>query len=198
AELISFTDANQPCVIFGLGNAQRDQFLQHDSDLDPVGCGQGIQLQRVLASGQLTLVGRAGNRTIDVGKFAAIILVPGPDSGWCVGVVTHSVLPCSFQRDARRRRMTWEDTSPGGRHWPPQSPNQALRISPSSRKIRLFRGLIQASPPCTKPSSRKRLRDISACTVWLLLSVCSSSRTRGPITDTRSIRACRLAALAPG
>lgn len=38
-----------------------------------------IQLQRVLADGQLLLVGRAGDRTVDLGEAPAALGVPRPD-----------------------------------------------------------------------------------------------------------------------
>src|SRR5207302_7449493 len=63
------------------GVAQRQQLLEHDGDLLAVGRAQRIELQRMAADRQLLVMGGAGDRAIDVGKAAAVRLVPGPDFG---------------------------------------------------------------------------------------------------------------------
>src|SRR5690554_4952333 len=154
AELIALADADQPGVVFRLAEAGLQQLLEHDGDLDPVGRGQRIQLQRMLATRQLTLVGGPGNGPVDAGKLAAVVLVPGPDPWWYVAVFAHLILPVCA-RSGIDRQHSWEA-------WYPRPPAQATGrgtdqpacSSPSSRNTRLFTGRIQASPPCTSPSSR--------------------------------------------
>jgi hypothetical protein len=66
-----FVDADQPGVVFGAGVAQRQQLFQHHGDLDAVGRGQRVQLQRVLAHRQLLVMRGAGDGPVDVGELAA-------------------------------------------------------------------------------------------------------------------------------
>mmetsp|Transcript_1028 Transcript_1028/g.2629 ORF Transcript_1028/g.2629 Transcript_1028/m.2629 type:complete len:265 (-) Transcript_1028:326-1120(-) len=86
AELLAFVDADQPGVVLGAGVAEGQQLLQHHRDLDAIGRAQRVELQRVAADRQLTLVGGAGHWAVDVGKLAAAGLVPGPDWRRYVGI----------------------------------------------------------------------------------------------------------------
>ena len=79
AELIAFADLDQPGVVFCAAFTEREQFLQHDRDLDAVGRRQRIELQRMLADRQFLVVRGAGDRPVDAGKFTAAFLVPFPD-----------------------------------------------------------------------------------------------------------------------
>ena len=65
--------------------AQRQQLFQHDRDLHAIGRAQRIQLQRVLAHGQLFIVRSPGNGPVDAGELAAVFFVPLPDGGGGVG-----------------------------------------------------------------------------------------------------------------
>ena len=78
-ELVAFADIDQPGIVFGPGNAARQQFFQQYGDLDPVGRGQRIQLVRVLAHRQLLFVGRSGDRPVDAGELAAAFAFLLPD-----------------------------------------------------------------------------------------------------------------------
>src|SRR5690554_3336642 len=73
AELITLADADQPGVVFRLAGAGLQQLLEHDGDLDPVGRGQRIQLQRMLATRQLTLVGGPDLGSMLVSSIAGIL-----------------------------------------------------------------------------------------------------------------------------
>jgi hypothetical protein len=84
-ELVAIADFDEPAVVFGAGVAQGEQLFEHHRDLHAVGRGHGIQLQRVLAHRQGFVVRGAGNGAVDVGKLAAVGLVPSPDGGRCVG-----------------------------------------------------------------------------------------------------------------
>ncbi|CAM4851251.1 unnamed protein product [Rotaria magnacalcarata] len=79
AELVAVADLDQPGVVFRAGMPEGQQLFEEDGDLLPVGRGQGIQLQRVLADRQFLFMGRAGNRAVDAGEGAAAFGVPGPD-----------------------------------------------------------------------------------------------------------------------
>src|SRR5690349_14033892 len=83
AELVALADADQPGVVFGALVALREQFFEHDRDLDAVRRALRVELQRMLADRQFLLLLRAGRRAIDVGEAAhcAVGLVPGPDLG---------------------------------------------------------------------------------------------------------------------
>src|SRR5690554_1751021 len=104
AELIALADANQPGVVFRLAEAGLQQLFKHDGDLDPVGRGQRIQLQRMLATRQLTRVGGPGNGPVDAGKLAAVVLVPGPDPWWYVAVFAHDSSPSEGTAEQRPPR----------------------------------------------------------------------------------------------
>ena len=65
---------------------QGQQLLQQDGDFLPIGRGQGIQLQRVLADWQSLVMGRTGNGPVDAGEGAAAFGVPGPHlRGYVIG-----------------------------------------------------------------------------------------------------------------
>jgi hypothetical protein len=81
AELLAFVDADQPGVVFRAAVAQGQQLFQQDGDLHAIGRAERIELQRMAAHRQLTLVRGAGNRTVDVGELTATGGVPGPDLG---------------------------------------------------------------------------------------------------------------------
>src|SRR3546814_9327649 len=63
------------------------------SDLDryllPIGRGEGIELEYVLADRQFPVMGRPGDRPVDVGEGAPAFLVPGPDPRRNIGCVGH-------------------------------------------------------------------------------------------------------------
>ena len=86
AELLAFTDADQPGVVLGAAVAQRQQFFQHDRHFHTIGRGQRVQLHGVAAHRQVLVKCGARHRAVDVGKLATIGFVPGPDFGGCVGV----------------------------------------------------------------------------------------------------------------
>ncbi|RMN75181.1 hypothetical protein ALQ52_04431 [Pseudomonas cannabina pv. alisalensis] len=70
-KLLTLGDANQPRVVFRSTVSQRQQLLQHDRDLHPIGRRQRIQLQRMLADGQFLFMCRTGDRAVDAGKCTA-------------------------------------------------------------------------------------------------------------------------------
>ncbi len=112
AELVALVDTDQPGVIFGAAVAQGQQLLQYHRDLDPVGRGQGIELEGMPADRQVLVVGRPGDRPVDIGEPAAIVLVPGPDLGRGIfgrrggfGRFGHCLL--SSRRLAGARGSTW-------------------------------------------------------------------------------------------
>lgn len=78
-ELVTLEDLDQPGIVFGVAEAQRQQFLQHDRGLLAVGRTQRIDLEGMLADRQFLVVRRAGDRTVHAGEGAAVLLVPGPD-----------------------------------------------------------------------------------------------------------------------
>ncbi|KEH12832.1 hypothetical protein GY15_17545 [Delftia sp. 670] len=87
-ELVAIADTDQPGVVLGAAMAQRQQLLQHDGDLHAVGRGQRIQLQRLLPHRQCLVVGRPGDRAVDVGEGAARgrrLPYGGRDIGGAVG-----------------------------------------------------------------------------------------------------------------
>ena len=88
-KLVALADADEPCVIIGGADAGLQQFLQHDRHLLPVGRGERIKLQLVVADRQVLVMGRAGDRPVDVGELAAAGLVPGPDLGRSIGGIAH-------------------------------------------------------------------------------------------------------------
>ena len=75
AELVAVADPDEMCVVLRTRLAESQQLLQHHRDLYPVGRGQGIELQGMLAYRQFPVVGGAGNRaiehwpTLDVGEW---------------------------------------------------------------------------------------------------------------------------------
>ena len=90
AELVALADLDQPGVVFRAGMAEGEQLFEHDRDLDAVGRAERVELQRVAADRQFLLMRRAGDRPVDVGETAAVVLVPGPDLGRRVfGCISH-------------------------------------------------------------------------------------------------------------
>src|SRR5690349_11051278 len=79
AELVAIADADRPGIIFGIGMAPGEQLLEHDRDLLPVWRREGIELERVLPHGELLVMRRTGDRTVNAGELAAAGLLPGPD-----------------------------------------------------------------------------------------------------------------------
>ena len=90
AKLVAILDIDQPGIVFRILVAFLKQLFEHHRDLYPVGGGQGVKLQGMLAHLQGLVMGGPGDRAIDIGKGAAIGLVPLPDTGWGVGGVRHS------------------------------------------------------------------------------------------------------------
>ena len=81
AELIALADVDQPGVVLGACVTALEQLLEHDRDLDPVWGTHRIELKRMLAGGQRLVVGRAGDRPVDVGETTAVLPIPGPHLG---------------------------------------------------------------------------------------------------------------------
>ena len=81
AELLALADVDQPRVILRAFVAESEQFLEHDGDLDPVGGAEAVELEWVLADRERAVVGRAGDRAVDGGEFAAAGLGPAPHGG---------------------------------------------------------------------------------------------------------------------
>jgi len=82
AELVVFEDLDQPGIVFGGGDAELEQLLEHDRDLLAVGRAERIELEGMLAHGQLRLAaGAPAVGRFTAGKRAAVGLVPGPDFG---------------------------------------------------------------------------------------------------------------------
>ena len=54
-------------------------------NLDPIGRAQRVELEPVLAHGQLLLVGGAGDGAVDVGELAPGLLLPLPHIWWLIG-----------------------------------------------------------------------------------------------------------------
>lgn len=106
-ELVAFLDLDQPGIIFRAPVAKRQQLFQHDGDLDPVGGGQGIELQRMFADRQVLVMGRAGYRPVDAGELTAIGLFPGPDFWRGVGGVTHEAGLRHGAGFEQKRKQTW-------------------------------------------------------------------------------------------
>src|SRR5690554_5053398 len=131
-ELVTLVDTDQPGIVLGLADAQLQQLLEHDGDLDAVGRGQRIQLQRLLAARQLTVVGRAGNRAVDAGELAAIFLIPGPDSGWGVSVLGHHILPWWFRLQTVSRRQRHEGILPSARRSLPAQHCRCSGVQPQA------------------------------------------------------------------
>ena len=55
-----------------------EELFEQNGDFYTVGCGEGVELEGVLADGQFALVGGAGNRAVDVGEASAAGFGPGP------------------------------------------------------------------------------------------------------------------------
>src|SRR6185369_6853833 len=84
AELVA-VDPDQPRIVFGTSMTSSQQLLKHHRDLDAIRRGQRVKLKRMTAYRQFLVMRWTGDRTIDAGKFAAALLVPGPDFGRHIG-----------------------------------------------------------------------------------------------------------------
>src|SRR3954452_20779214 len=78
AELVAVADADRPGVIFRAAVTLGEQLLEHDADLLAVGRRERVELEGMLADGQLLLVSRAGNRAVDIDELPAAGLLPSP------------------------------------------------------------------------------------------------------------------------
>src|SRR5690606_28583677 len=65
-ELLALADGDQPCVVFGTAVAGRQKLLEHDGDLLAVRRAKRVKLERMLADWQFLLMGRSGNRPVDI------------------------------------------------------------------------------------------------------------------------------------
>ncbi|MCY1441817.1 hypothetical protein D9M71_581540 [compost metagenome] len=92
-ELFTLADADQPGVVLGTDMPKRQQLLEHDGHLHAIGRGQRIQLQRMLAGRQRLVMGRAGNRAVDVGELATRRRVVFPDLGRNIRRFAHVMDP---------------------------------------------------------------------------------------------------------
>ena len=92
-ELVAFADTNQPGVILSACYTQRQQLFQHDRHFLPIRRAQRVELEWVITNGQHFLMRGAGNRTVDIGERAAVILFPFPYFRWLVVIVGHTDLP---------------------------------------------------------------------------------------------------------
>ena len=90
AELLAFTNADQPGVVFRALVAKRQKLLQQDRHLLAIGRAQRIKLHGVVAHRQFLVMRRAGDGAVDIGKAPAIGLVPGPDfRGGVIAAAAH-------------------------------------------------------------------------------------------------------------
>ena len=126
AELVAFADVDQPGVIFRAGVARGEQFLEQDGDLDPVGGAEAVELERVIADGQVLVVRGAGDRPVDAGELAAAGLVPLPHAR-----AGHSRWSCGAPRAGWCREM-------GGAR------RSDKPIDPRSRRSRHYGAVVQA------------------------------------------------------
>lgn len=78
-ELITITDADQPCIVLGVRITEGEKLLEQDGDFLPVWRAKRIEPEQMLTDREFLLVGCAGNRPIDVCKRAAIWLRPSPN-----------------------------------------------------------------------------------------------------------------------
>jgi hypothetical protein len=84
AELLALADVDQPGVVLGAAVAEGEQLFQHHGHFHAVGRAARIELQGVLADGQLRIMRRPGNRPIDTRVppfFARARPFPFPDLG---------------------------------------------------------------------------------------------------------------------
>ncbi|MNH16457.1 hypothetical protein D3C79_761010 [compost metagenome] len=88
-KLIAFANADEPSVVFGAATAEGQQFFKQYGDLYAIGGGQGIKLQGVFANREHLVMGRSGDGSVDVGKFAARRCVVFPDLRWDIGCFAH-------------------------------------------------------------------------------------------------------------
>jgi hypothetical protein len=78
AELFALVDSDEPGVVFRCAMTERQQFFKHHRDLDTVGRGQRVQLQRMPAYGQDLVVRRTRRRAVDVRETTDTVRLPGP------------------------------------------------------------------------------------------------------------------------
>src|SRR5690606_35562460 len=90
-ELVAVRDLDGPGVVFG-GVTGLEQFLEHDAGLHPVGRGERVELERMLADRQIALLARTGGRAIDAGELPAVLGI-SPDFGRDVARIGHRGLP---------------------------------------------------------------------------------------------------------
>ena len=91
-ELVAVADVDQVSVVLGVMPAVQE-LLEHHRDLHPVRRRQRVDLERMFAHRQVLLVGRTGDRPVDLGEAAAALGVPLPDLGRGVGGVVHGINP---------------------------------------------------------------------------------------------------------
>ncbi|NRP51500.1 hypothetical protein XMM354_003299 [Aliiroseovarius sp. xm-m-354] len=94
--MITLRDINEPSVVFRRLMAGLQQFFEHHRDFDPIRRGQRIQLKRMLAHGQVFVMGRTGDGPVGAGKFAAALRFPFPNfRGRIFGRIRHVDIPCN-------------------------------------------------------------------------------------------------------
>src|SRR5690606_19402289 len=104
-ELVPGEYLYHPGVIFRLGKARLEQFLEHDRGLHPVGRAQRIELEGMLADGEFAFLARTGSRAVDPGELAAIFGIESPYFGRGINI-GHRKLLCGLScchRDGRWR-----------------------------------------------------------------------------------------------
>ena len=115
AELVPLADVDEPGVVLRLLDAERQELLQQDRHLHAVRRPEGVELQRMLADGELLLVGGAGDGPVDAGEAAAALGFPLPDFGWDVlGGLGHGGSPGYWAS----MLMRWVREVQMGRRWP--------------------------------------------------------------------------------
>ena len=91
-ELITLTNVDKPCIIFGVMPGCQKLF-QHHSYFYAVRCRQRMQLQRMLAHWQVLVVGRACDGTVDIREASAAFGLPDFRGG-VAAVLGHLILRC--------------------------------------------------------------------------------------------------------
>jgi len=79
AELLPLANAYKPGVVFRALKAKRKELLEHDGDLHTVRSSQGVELQGMPSHRKFALMGRTGDRPIDVCESTSVEFVPHPD-----------------------------------------------------------------------------------------------------------------------